>query len=159
MSTQTPGPSRVLRALRAASPALWPARLRLASLKAAYKAGSYSGHPEVMLEAIEGVECRIRDRVNGRPPKAAPAPVVEPAAAEPVRSAQEQREYEELTARCHVKGGPFEPGLDAAERRLAYMEGLYRRGGFMGHPEDLLEDIETEQRHIKRLTAEAAQSA
>lgn len=68
MSTQSSGTSRVLRSLRAASPALWPARARLASLKAAYKAGSYSGHPEEMLEAIEGVEFRIRDRVNGRRP-------------------------------------------------------------------------------------------
>lgn len=134
--------------------------MRLASLKAAYKAGSYSGHPEGMLEAIEGVEYKIRDRVNGkRPQKAVPAPVVAPAAADPVRSAQEQREYEELTARCHRNGGPFEPGLDAAKRRLAYMENLYRHGGFMGHPEDLLEDIETEQRHIKRLMEEEATKA
>ncbi|QOD06149.1 hypothetical protein [Pseudarthrobacter sp. BIM B-2242] len=159
MSTSS-SPSRVLRALRAASPALWPARLRLASLKAAYKADNYTGHPEEMLDAIDGVEYKIRDRVNGkRPVKAVPAPVVEPAPAEPVRTAQEQREYEELTARCHVKGGPFEPGLEAAERRLAFMQNLYRHGGFMGHPEDLLEDIETEQRHIKRLTAEALAKA
>lgn len=159
MSTSS-SPSRVLGALRAASPALWPARLRLASLKAAYKAGNYSGHPEEMLDAIDCVEYKIRDRVNGkRPVKAAPVPVVEPAGAEPVRTAQEQREYEELTARCHKNGGPFEPGLEAAERRLAFMQNLYRHGGFMGHPEDLLEDIETEQRHIKRLLAEEAYGA
>lgn len=159
MSTQSSGQSTFLRTLRAASPALWPARVRLASLRAAYKTGSYSGHPEEMLEAIEGVEYKIRDRINGkRPVTAAPAPVTEPAVAEPARSAQEQREYEEMTARCHKNGGPFEPGLEAAERRLAFMQNLYRHGGFMGHPEDLLEDIETEQRHIKRLTAEAAQT-
>lgn len=155
MSTQSPGPSRFLRNLRAVSPALWPARARLASLKTAYKAGSYSGHPEEMLEAIEGVESKIRDRVNGRRAQKTAVPIVEPIAAEPVRSAQEQREYEELTARCHKNGGPFEPGLEAAQRRLAYMQDLYRHGGFMGHPEDLMEDIETEQRHIKRLAAEA----
>lgn len=78
--------------------------------------------------------------------------------AKPVRSAQEQREHEELTARCDKRGGPFEPGVEAAKRRLAYMQNLYQHGGFMGHPEDLLEDIEREQRHIKRLTAETAQS-
>lgn len=157
MSTQSSGPSPFLRVLRAASPALWPARIRLASLKATYKEGAYSGHPEEMLEAIEGVEYRIRDRVNGkRRVKAEPVAVVAPAAAEPVRSAQEQREYDELTARCHINGGPFEPGLEAAHRRLDYMEGLYRHGGFMGHPEDLLDDIETERRHIKRLQAEEA---
>lgn len=66
MRTQSSAPSRVRRALRSATPALWPARMRLASLRAAYKAGNYSGHPEEMLEAIEGVEFRIRDSVKGR---------------------------------------------------------------------------------------------
>lgn len=157
MSTQSSGPSRFLRALSAANPALIPARLRLASLKAAYKAGNYSGHPEGMLEAIEGVEYRIRDRVNGkRPRKAVPVPaaVVEPDPAESDWNYQKQREYQELAARCHKNGGPFEPGLDAAERRLAYMQHLYRDGGYMGHPEDLLEDIDAEQRRVDRLTAE-----
>ena len=156
MSTQSSGPNRFLRALRAANPALIPARLHLAGLKATYKAGSYSGHPEEMLEAIEGVEWKIRDRIQGKPkPKAAPAPAPVVETAEPRgRTAAEQREYEELTARCHKNGGPFEPGLEAAERRLAYMQDLYKHGGFMGHPEDLLEDIETEQRHIRRLEAE-----
>jgi tRNA-dihydrouridine synthase len=152
MSTQT---SRFLRALRAANPALIPARLRLASLRAAYKAGNYSGHPEEMLDQIECAEVMIGRRVEGRPKlQATPAPVVQTDTEPRSRTAAEQREYEELTARCHKNGGPFEPGLDAAERRLAYMQDLYRHGGFMGHPEDLLEDIETEQRHIKRLTAE-----
>lgn len=159
MSTQPSAPSRFLRALRSANPALWPARMRLASLRAAYKAGSYSGHPEEMLEAIEGVEYKIRDWVNGKSRKTDPAPVVKPSAAKRVRSAQKQCEYEELTARCHKEGGPFEPGLEAAERRLAYMENLYRYGGFMGHPEDLMEDIETERQHIKRLMKEEATKA
>ena len=55
MSTQASRhPSRFLRAVRGASPALWPARLRLLSLKAAYKSGAYSGHPETMLDAMDG---------------------------------------------------------------------------------------------------------
>lgn len=160
---QSSGPSRFLRALRAANPVLIPARLHLASLKAAYKAGSYSGHPEEMLEAIEGVGYRIRDRANGkRRQKAVPVPVpvaiVEPEPAESDWNYQKQREYQELTARCHKNGGPFEPGLDAAERRLAYMQHLYRDGGYMGHPEDLLEDIDAEQRRVDRLTAELVAS-
>jgi hypothetical protein len=71
------------------------------------------------------------------------------------RTGREQREYEELTARCHPKGGPFETGLDAAERRLAHMQYLYRTGGYLGHPEEMLEDIEHEERRITRLTAES----
>jgi hypothetical protein len=39
------------------------------------------------------------------------------------------------------------------------MPNLYRHGGFIGHPEDLMEDIEFEQRHIARLAAEAAAKA
>lgn len=158
MSTQASRPSRFLRALRAANPALVPARLRLASLKATYKAGSYSGHPEEMLDAIDCAEVMIRRRVEGRrPQKAVLVPVVESLAAETLRSAQEQREYEELTARCDKRGGLFEPGLEAAQRRLSYMQYLYRHGGFMGHPEDLMEDIEREERYIKRLIAKAAE--
>lgn len=156
MSTQSSGPSGILTALRTLNPALVPSRLRLAALRARYKAGSYSGHPEEMLEAIEGVEWKIRDSIQGKPkPKAAKVPAPVEAATEPRgRTAAEQREYDELTARCHKNGGPFEPGLEAAERRLAYMQDLYRHGGFMGHPEDLMEDIETEQRHVRRLKAE-----
>lgn len=142
--------------------------MRLAALKASYKAGTYSGHPEEMLDAIDGVEYRIRRYKDGiRLVKPAAEPVVEPsvepspvpAPVERGRTAREQREYEELTARCHIKGGPFEPGLDAAERRLAYMQRLHRTGGYLGHPEDLHEDIEIEERRVARLKAEAAQSA
>ena len=156
MSTQSSRPNRFLRALRAANPALIPARIRLASLKAGYKAGNYSGHPEEMLDAIDCVEMRIRRSVQGKPkPQTTKTPAPVKAATEHRgRTAAEQREYEELTARCHKNGGPFEPGLDAARRRLAFMQDLYRHGGFMGHPEDLMEDIEIEQRHIKRLEAE-----
>lgn len=64
-----------------------------------------------------------------------------------------------MTARCDKPGGPFEQGLDAAHRRLQYMQNLYQHGGFMGHLEDLMEDLELEQRHIARLAAEAAQAA
>lgn len=170
MSTQT---SRrpFLRALRGASPALWPARMQLAALKASYKAGNFSGHPEETLDAIAHQESKIRRYKDGvRPVKPAavqdlpvaaaePSPVPAPATVERGRTAREQREYEELTARCHVKGGPFEPGLDAAERRLAYMQYLHRTGGYLGHPEDLHEDIDIEERRIARLKAEAAQSA
>ena len=164
MSTQTSHRNRFLRALRAASPALWPARLRLASLKASYKAGTYSGHPEEMLDAIDGQEYKIRRYKDGiRPVKPTPEPTAKaspaPGSADRGRTAKEQREYEELTARCHTEGGPFEPGLDAAERRLAHMQYLYRAGGYLGHPEDLLEDIDMEDRRVARLKAEAAQSA
>src|SRR3954454_6342258 len=97
MSTHTPRP--FIRALRAASPSLWPARLRLMSLKVAYKSGSYSGHPATMLDAMDGVERLIWQRTNGiRPAVAAPAPVTEPVTAGHVRSLKEQREYEEFTA-------------------------------------------------------------
>jgi hypothetical protein len=68
MSTQSSGPPRILTVLRTLNPALVPARLRLASLKAQYKAGSYSGHPEEMLEAIEGVEMKIRRSIRGQRP-------------------------------------------------------------------------------------------
>lgn len=155
MSPQT---SRPLfpRILRNASPALWPARIRLTALKDAYRAGSFSGHPEMMLDAIDAVEHRIRDYVNGKQSvKVTSVTANEATVAEPARSAQEQREYEELTARCDKRGGPFEPGLEAAQRRLSYMQYLSRHGGFMGHPEDLAEDIELEERYIKRLTAES----
>ena len=99
----------------------------------------------------------IWQRTNGiRPAVAAPAPDAAPAAEDHGRSIEDQREYEEFTARCDKRGGPFEPGLEAAERRLAFMKNLYDHGGFMGHPEDLLEDIDIEKRHIARLRAEAA---
>jgi hypothetical protein len=161
MSTQTSRRFSPVRALRAASPALWPARLRLSALKASYKAGTYSGHPEEMLDDIDGVEDRIRRYKDGiRSVKPVPAPVImltpEPAPDQPVRSGTEKHVFDELTARCHIDGGPFEPGVDAAHRRLAYMEDLYLRGGFMGHPEELLEDIEDERCRVDRLTAEAA---
>lgn len=39
------------------------------------------------------------------------------------------------------------------------MQYLYRPGGYMGHPEELGEDIETEQRRIDRLRAQAAAQA
>ncbi len=160
MSTQTSHRPSFLRTLRAASPALWPTRLRLAARKAAYKAGNFSGHPEDTLDGISALEWRIWQYTNGaRPSKAvsepielSPAPA--PAPVERGRTASEQRRYEELTARCHAKGGPFEPGLDAAERRLAHMQYLYRTGGYMGHPEDMREDIEIEERRVARLTAE-----
>lgn len=72
MSTQTSHRTSFLRALRAASPALWPVRLRLAALKASYKAGTYSGHPEEMLDTIHGVQYRIRRYKGGvRPVKPA----------------------------------------------------------------------------------------
>jgi hypothetical protein len=162
MSTSTSRPSGFVRALRAASPALWPVRLRLAALKAAYKAGAYSGHPEDTLDGISSLEWMIWQRTNGiRPAAAAPAEHPEPeASSDPAavngRTAAEQRTHQELTARCHVDGGPFEPGLDAAERRLAHMQRLYRSGGYMGHPEDMLEDIDAEERRVARLTKEAA---
>lgn len=165
MNSQTSRRSLLIRALRAASPALWSTRLRLASLKVTYKAGAYSGHPEDTLDGISALERKIWQHTNGtRPVKVAPEPAVEPSPApasapaqvERGRTGREQREFEELTARCHPKGGPFEPGLDAAERRLARMQYLYRTGGYMGHPEEMLEDIEYEERWIASLTAEAA---
>jgi hypothetical protein len=44
---------------------LIPARLRLRRLKAQYRANTYSGHPEEMLDAIDGVEAKIR-RIKSR---------------------------------------------------------------------------------------------
>lgn len=172
MSTQTSRRPSFLRALRSASPALWPARARLAGLKATYKSGTYSGHPEEMLEAIEGVEVLIRRRIEGiRPvrqtapkqaasersvkPVVVAAPKVVPA---PSERSYSRRQFEELTSRCHPEGGPFEPGLDAAERRLSFMKDLYAEGGYLGHPEEMLEDIEDEERRVARLTAEAEAS-
>lgn len=163
MSTHDSRQSPFIRAIRGASPALWPARLRLMGLKSAYKTNTYSGHPEEMLESIEGVERQIRQRIEGtRPVKRAAvksAPVIRQ---EPVPAPYERsydiagrRQYEEMTARCDTGGGPFEPGLEAAERRLAHMKYLYRTGGYMGHPEDLLHDLDDEQRRVDRLKAEA----
>ncbi|HEX9089039.1 MAG TPA: hypothetical protein VF867_16095 [Arthrobacter sp.] len=154
-----------------ASPALWPARSRLAGLKATYKSGSYSGHPEDMLEAIEGVEFLIRRRIEGTRPskqtvlkqtapkravlKQSPVEPVLVVAPAPAERSYSRRQFEELTARSHADGGPFEPGLEAARRRLDHMQDLYRTGGYMGHPEDLLNDIDDEKRCVDRLTAAA----
>ena len=164
MSTHDSRPSPFIRALRGASPALWPTRLRLMGLKSAYKTNAYSGHPEDMLDSIDGQEAKIRQYKNGQRP--AVPPLVETAAdVEPVPapfersdSAVGRREFEELTARSSLSGGPFEEGLEAAQRRLSHMEYLYRTGGYMGHPEEMLEDIEDEQRRVDRLKAEAAVS-
>ncbi|HEX9227673.1 MAG TPA: hypothetical protein VF885_13630 [Arthrobacter sp.] len=166
MSTHDSRPSPFIRALRSASPALWPLRMRLTSLKAAYKSGSHSGHPEEMLESIEGVERQIRQRINGTRPvkraavKSAPAIRQEPVQAPYVRSHDiaVRREFEELTARSDNRGGPFEEGLEAAQRRLAHMQYLYRTGGYMGHPEELLNDIDDEERRVDRLKAETVAS-
>lgn len=171
MSTHDSRPSPFIRALRSASPALWPLRTRLTSLKAAYKSGSHSGHPEEMLESIEGVERRIRQRIEGTRPvkraavkravvKSAPAIRQEPVPAPYERNHDiaGRREFDELTARSDRRGGPFEEGLEAAQGRLAHMQYLYRTGGYMGHPEELLHDIDDEQRRVDRLKAETVAS-
>lgn len=44
---------------------LIPAQLRLRRLRAQYKANAYSGHPEEMLESIEGMEDKIK-RIKSR---------------------------------------------------------------------------------------------
>lgn len=68
MSNKTSSPSPLIRALRSASPVLWPARLRLIGLKSAYKSGRYSGHPEDLLDRIDGNERLICQYKDGRNP-------------------------------------------------------------------------------------------
>lgn len=108
-------------------------------------------------DEIDFTEAMIRPRIEGRPrqkPPVAVGVVEVEGTVGPIRTEQEQREYGEPNARCDKRGGPFELGFEAARGRLSYMQHLYRHGGFMGHREDLMEDIELEERHIKRLEAE-----
>lgn len=151
-------PSPFIRAVRGASPRLWPTRLRLMQLKAAYKANVYSGHPENMLDSIDYQESLIRRHKNGqRPVKASPAPVEAEVPVALVVPDADSRDplFAELTLRSHKDGGPVQPGLAAAEHRLVQMKAHYAAGNFSGHPEGMLEDIEDEENLVRRLKAEA----
>lgn len=68
MSTRpadTPVESAVQKPRKESVFGLIPAQLRVRRLRAQYKANAYSGHPEEMLESIEGVEDKIR-RIKSR---------------------------------------------------------------------------------------------
>lgn len=58
--------------------------------------------------------------------------------------------------RSHKDGGPVQPGLEAAEQRLAQLKSHYFAGNYSGHPEGMLEDIEDEENLVRRLKAEAS---
>lgn len=152
MSNQTS--RRRSRLLRAASPTLWPTRLRLVQLKAAYKANAYSGHPEDMLDSIDHQESKIRRYKDGlRPLKATtPQRVAEAPSAPVVTNAHAQEHaLDEATARGRRDGGPFQLGLEAAEHRLSQMRDMYDTGLYSSHPEEMLEDIEVEENRVRRL--------
>lgn len=157
--------SPFIRAIRGANPLLWPTRLRLLQLKAAYKAHAYSGHPDGMLDSIDHQESKLQRYKEAIHPFGQTEDVAHAAAVEPADvpapfersfSMTGRREFDELTARSHRNGGPFEPGLEAAQRRLDHMQYLYRTGGYMGHPEELLEDIEAEENRIRLLEADTS---
>jgi hypothetical protein len=80
---------------------------------------------------------------------AQPAPVGEPAA--PVVA---PGLTVELKLRGRRGGGEQEPGLEAAENRLAELQTMYRLGEYSGRPEEMLEDIEFAEKAVQRLRGE-----
>jgi hypothetical protein len=106
-----------------------------------HRAPALSAHMENM---------RLFDRFRATPP-------TEPASTEatPAKAVSARPVADGLTVEMKLRGRlpDDQGGLQAAENRLAELQTLYRQGGYSGHPEEMLEDIEYAEREVERLRA------